>query len=226
MNLQGYLELREKVRAETPQPRHVCYTCRQAGFGCFCEFVVPFDSGIHFVILIHPIEVKRRIATGRMAHLCLKGSTLIEGTEFSQNRKVREIVLDKRNHCVVLYPGRRSVNLSLLSDEGRASLVPAGKKLVVFVIDGTWNTAGRMIRSDCLRELPTISFEPGLKSRFRVRKQPAPECLSTIEAIHHTLDLLQGRADNSPDVREHDNLLTVFDQMVEFQLRFTESKRD
>jgi DTW domain-containing protein YfiP len=50
-----------------------------------------------------------------------------------------------------------------------------------------------------------------------VRKQPAPEFLSTIEAIHQTIDLFAEGGS-----REHDNLLTVFDQMVEFQLRFTE----
>lgn len=208
-----------------PRPRHVCWTCRQAGFGCFCEFVKPFDPKIHFVILIHPIEVKRRIATGRMAHLCLQNSTLIEGQEFSSNKKVSEIVSNLDNHCVVLYPGRNSLNLSSLSNGQRASFMPDGKRLVIFVIDGTWNTAGRMIRSQHLRELPTISFDSTFPSRFRVRRQPAPEYLSTIEAIHQTIDLLgpvTAPASESAE-RAHDNLLTVFDSMVEFQLRFTKS---
>jgi DTW domain-containing protein YfiP len=223
MDLQSYLQRKENLKANLKQPRPVCWTCRQAGFGCFCEFVRPFDSGIHFVILIHPIEVKRRIATGRMAHLCLKNSTLIEGQEFSDNLKVREIASDKSNYCVVLYPGRHSVNLSSLSKDERSNLAPPDKKLVVFVIDGTWNTAGRMIRSRCLRDLPTISFDANFQSRFRVRRQPAPECLSTIEAIHETIDQLQFQNEAATRLRDHDNLLTVFDQMVKFQLRFTEN---
>lgn len=180
----------------------------------------PFECGIEFVILIHPIEVKRRIATGRMAHLCLADSHLIAGKEFSSNREVQSILANPKNFCVTLYPGPRSKNLSLMTEEARACFVPPGKKLVVFVIDGTWNTAGRMIRSDGLRDLPTISFDPETQSRFRVRKQPAPECLSTIEAIHRTIDLLKGPSSS----REHDTLLDVFDQMVEFQLLFSESK--
>jgi DTW domain-containing protein YfiP len=138
---------------------------------------------------------------------------------------VSEIISAKENHCVILYPGRHSVNLSTLTGRDRSKLIPVGKKLVIFVIDGTWNTSGRMIRSDRLRDLPTISFNSNNLSRFRVRKQPAHECLSTIEAIHQTIDLL--RTENGAGVpeREHDNLLTVFDQMVEFQLRFTEPRQ-
>ena len=219
MNVETYRKRKAEFKALAPKPRFVCYRCRQAGFGCFCEFVRPFESSAHFVILIHPIEVKRRIATGRMAHLCLKNSTLIQGVEFSENEMIDSIVGDSRNHCVVLYPGRHSLNLSELNEEERCSLVPTSKRLVVFVIDGTWNTAGRMIRSRNLRDLARISFDPNLQSRFRVRKQPAPECLSTIGAIHRTIELLPGLGS-----RDHDNLLEVFDQMVEFQLRFTEDQ--
>lgn len=159
------------------------------------------------------MEARRRVATGRMAHLCLRGSTLIEGIQFSGHAKIREIVSNPENHCVILYPGRNSVDLS----SAGSSFVPEGKKLVVFVIDGTWATAGRMIRSEDLRGLPSVSFSLVARSRFRVRKQPAAECLSTIEAIHRTIDLLGTTS-------EHDSLLKVFDRMVEFQLGFTESK--
>jgi DTW domain-containing protein YfiP len=175
--------------------------------------VKPFDPGVQFVILIHPIEARRRVATGRMAHLSLRGSILIEGIEFSGHPQIRELVSSPENHCVILYPGRNSTDLS---HEG-AAFIPNGKKLVVFVIDGTWATAGRMIRSEDLRGLPSISFTPSTRSRFRVRRQPAAECLSTIEAIHRTIDLLG-------TTQDHDRLLTVFDKMVEFQLGFSESK--
>jgi DTW domain-containing protein YfiP len=184
---------------------------------------VPVALDVHFVILIHPLEVKRRVATGRMAHLCLSESTLIEGFDFSGNARVGGFVADPRNHCVVLYPGPRSVNLSRLSDEGRVALTPPGRRLVVFVIDGTWNTAGRMIRNEHLGGLPTLSFDPGEPSRFRVRKQPKPECLSTIEAIHRTIDLL--RPNDVARTRAHDNMLSVFDYLVDYQLLFENSKR-
>ncbi len=216
VNLEAYLQLKKDRHTAVPRSRSVCYRCNQAGFGCYCEFVKPFAADMKFVILIHPIEVKRRIATGRMAHLCLKDSELIQGQEFSNSIRVQALTQDEKNHCVVLYPGDRSVNLTALTPNERKQLIPDGKKLVIFVIDGTWNTAGRMIRSTHLKNLPRISFDADAPSRFRVRKQPMPECLSTIEAIHKTIELY------SPETNDHDNLLDVFDQMVEFQLKFTE----
>ena len=221
MNLAEYLKRRAELDALEKRPRAVCWNCRQIQTYCVCPAVRAFATDVHFVILIHPIEVRRRIATGRLAHLCLENSTLIEGIDFSDDARVRAFTADSGNRCVALYPGRDSINLSRLNHEGRRELVAGAKRLVIFVIDGTWATAGRMRRSRGLIDLPTVSFNPDRQSRFRVRKQPAPECLSTIEAIHHTLDLLSD--DEGP--RPHDNLLEVFDRMVEAQLGFIEERR-
>ena len=167
------------------------------------------------MILTHPIEVRRRIATGRMSHLCLQNSELIVGHDYSRNHKVNAILADDSYHSVILYPGRQSLNISSWSIEEKSGLVPAGKKLAVFVIDGTWNTARKMLHlSSNLKALPQICFTPVRLSTFRVRKQPAPECVSTIEAIHQCIELL------GTETREHDKLLKVFDQLVEQQLVF------
>lgn len=168
---------------------------------------------MRFVILNHPIEMKRRIATGRMSHLCLEKSWLIVGHDYTQNAQVNAIIANPAFHCVILYPGQRSVNLSPLSRSERSALFPRDRELVVFVIDGTWATARQTAwQSQNLKALPRVCFTPPAPSNFRVRKQPRPECFSTIEAIHHTIDLL---GDGS---RKHDVLLDVFNQMVERQL--------
>jgi DTW domain-containing protein YfiP len=78
-----------------------------------------------------------------------------------------------------------------------------------------------MIRqSENLKSLPRICFSPAKPSNFRVRKQPHPNCYSTIEAIHHTIELVGASQGFSTDQREHDKLLTAFDFMVERQLNF------
>ena len=65
------------------------------------------------------------------------------------------------------------------------------KTPLILVVDGTWNTARKMLRlSRNLHSVPRICFTPVRPSRFRVRKQPHPNCYSTIEAIHQTLELL------------------------------------
>ncbi|MES3037449.1 MAG: tRNA-uridine aminocarboxypropyltransferase [Bdellovibrionota bacterium] len=221
MDIQEYRQRRETLLSEKPKYRCLCMTCMQPDFGCYCPHVQKFDPKIKFVILIHPIEVKRRIATGRMSHLCMPSSKLVMGQDYTLNKEINEILEDSNNQPVVLYPGRKSLNLTGMSAEQRTEVFDSGKTPVVFVIDGTWATARKMIRqSKNLFDLPRICFTPPGPSRFRVRKQPGVECYSTIEAIHHTIELLGDSAGFSTMDREHDKLLYVFDKMVERQLDF------
>lgn len=210
-----------RAKPDAPVFRETCYRCfRPAGF-CYCGLIQKIETRVTFVILIHPIEVKRPIATGRMAHLCLQDSRLIPGEDFAQNEAVNGILQDPGNHCLLLYPGTDAIDISNPSRIPRAALFPENKKTVVFVVDGTWKTAKKTVaRSVNLRKLPTVCFTPKSPSRFRVRKQPAPGCYSTIEAIHHVLDLLCESGERGQSPRPHDSLLAVFDRMVERQLEF------
>jgi len=219
LNLQDYLEQREKLEKSSQKYRTLCVTCLQPEFGCYCHLVKEFDPHMKVVILIHPIEVKRRIATGRMSHLMLANSHLIKGQDFTENEELNSILQSPIYQSVVLYPGSLSLNLSDLKPSEQNLIFSPEKQLALIVIDGTWATAGRMIRqSKNLIDLPRVCFTPTGASRFRVRKQPAPQCLSTIEAIHQTIEVLRPVLRLSQDYNEHDRLLDVFDSMVERQL--------
>jgi DTW domain-containing protein YfiP len=69
MNLETFRQKRLAAAQNQPVFRKICLTCRQPDFSCFCEWLRPFDPKIDFIILTHPIEQQRRIATGRMSHL-------------------------------------------------------------------------------------------------------------------------------------------------------------
>ncbi|MGZ5790085.1 MAG: tRNA-uridine aminocarboxypropyltransferase, partial [Burkholderiaceae bacterium] len=216
MNLHEYQAMRQLLSDQMPQVRATCHHCRQSKFNCYCAHVQRFDPQITFVILIHPVEVQRRIATGRMSHLCLENSYLIEGENFSKHEIVNGLIADPSHQCVMLYPGQDSVNLSELSDADRSTPFASDRKLVIFVIDGTWATARKMVRySRNLGALPRICFSLDRPSNFRVRKQPAVGCYSTIEAIHQAIELVGPFYRFPIASRRHDNLLTVFDKMVE-----------
>jgi DTW domain-containing protein YfiP len=68
----------------------------------------------------------------------------------------------------------------------------AGRRLVVFLLDGTWACAAKMLRiSTSLKELPQIMFPPAAPSRFVIKQQPVVGCLSTLEATHELLLALE-----------------------------------
>jgi DTW domain-containing protein YfiP len=211
------MELRSEKHL--PKSRDYCRQCIRPAGHCYCAQIKKFDPKVQFVILIHPIEQRRQIATGRMAHLCLEQSTLIPGYNYTEDAQVNAILKNDSLYPVILFPGPTSINLSHLSSETRDGLFPKNKKLVVFVIDGTWNTARKTMHlSGNLKTLPRVCFSPTTPSEFRVRKQPTAECYSTIEAIHQTIELLGTEQGFDLESRHHDQLLNTFRWMVQAQL--------
>ncbi len=140
---------------------------------------------------------------------------------------VDSILSNEDHHCVVLYPGDDSINLSTLDSQQKEKLFPLNKKLVVFVLDGTWSTAKKTLaRSQNLSHLPRICFTPTKTSNFRVRRQPKPYCYSTVEAIHQTIELVGGSRGFEVKQREHDHLLDIFNWLVENQMALSQKAAD
>jgi len=216
-------QLRTSGLADPTRYRAWCHCCRRPRSACYCSLIESFESDPRFVIMTQPREAKHRLGTGRMAHLCLRNSVLLEGVDFSKNETVNRELQSPSAFSVLLYPSKNSLNLSRQTPAERASLVPADRKLVVFVLDGTWKTVRKMIRlSRNLASLPAICFEPPSPSAYRIRRQPKPHCYSTLEAIHHVLDLFSPSGDEaSRSHRPHENLLTVFNSVIDRQLAYT-----
>ena len=181
-----------------------------------------------FVFLMHPKEFKHeKAATGRLTHLCLSKSRIISGVGFDENEEVRELIEDPANFPVLLYPGREAVNLSppggpppggVESPLARFRTDLGGRTLTVFLLDATWALGRKMLRlSPRLQALPRIMFTPSAPSRYIIKQQPHPSCLSTLEATHELLlALQQAGLDEYP---LPDQLLSLFQRMQDYQLR-------
>ena len=169
-----------------------------------------------FVILMHPYEHKRvKANTGRLTHLCLADSELHLGIGFDEHEAVQALINDPRNFPVLLYPGRDSRDLS----KGELPVADlAGRRLVVFLLDATWRLVRPMFRTSLsLQRLPRIMFTNAAPSRYIIKRQPEPGCLSTLEATHELLGALD-RA--GLDVySQPTQLIDLFPRMQDFQIR-------
>jgi len=209
------------VRHPEPEitPRSLCWRCHRARSACFCPQVRPFASGPKVVVLLHPKEHKHRVGTARIVELGIQDAQVLRGhgRDFDQDPRLLSLLEDPTLHAMILYPGPRATALESASPE----LVPEGRRLLVIAIDGTWAHAKKMIReSRVLSSLPQLAFTPTQRSRYRFREQPADLCVSTVEAVHSVIELLHRQSIYPlPEGRAHDNLLHVFDWLVEFQLR-------
>jgi DTW domain-containing protein YfiP len=141
------------------------------------------------------------IGTARMAHLSLPSSTLRVGIDFARDPVVRATVGSAGTY--VLYPGDDALDVRELA---------AGAIRTLVVLDGTWANAATLLKANPpLRALPRVAFTPARPSEYRIRRQPAAECLSTIEALAEVLHVLE------PDGGPFARLLAPFAAMVERQ---------
>jgi DTW domain-containing protein YfiP len=162
------------------------------------------------------MEFKRKkCTTGRLTCLNLANSEIITGVGFDDDVRVRSLIDDPASYPVLLYPGEGAMSISRGELPGAAL---GARTLVVFLIDATWHCARRMVReSPSLLRLPRLSIEPASPSRFIIKRQPEPWCLSTIEATHELLLALDaGGLDVYPDKQR---LLGAFEVMQNLQLR-------
>lgn len=202
--------------------REICDTCRRAKTICFCGKVKSFAAGPSLVLLTHPKESRKAIGTARIVHRCIENSILIRGngTDFDRNEKLQALLASEEYHSVLLYPGKQALNLTEISPEDFQKLPYFKKKWRVVLVDGTWAQANRMLKeSNLLKTLPQICFTPKAVSNYRIRKEPKPAYVSTLEASHSLLKILS-ELGRYPTPLGAENLLEVFDWMVDLQIEY------
>ena len=203
--------------------RVMCYRCFWPKELCWCPTLEPIETRSRFVFLMHPKEYKQeKAATGRLTHLCLPNSSLHMGMAFDAEGDVQALLSDPRYHSVLLYPGTSAVNLTAREAGAPNPLVPAlaggQRTLLVVILDATWSGARKMLRlSPSLQRLPRIMFTPRDTSRYVIKQQPQEGCLSTLEAVHELLRMLDALGLDRYANPAH--LLEVFARMQDFQIR-------
>jgi DTW domain-containing protein YfiP len=156
------------------------------------------------VILQHPRERDVPIGTARMASLCLPRAELHVGTSVAECGSLARTLEDPERPAILLYPGRGAIDVAKHPPKTPVTLV---------VVDGTWSQAKKVVKHDAtLARLPRYAFDPPEPSDYRIRREPAAHCVSTIEALMHVLGALEGNAERFRA------LLTPFRAMVDAQI--------
>ncbi len=144
------------------------------------------------------------IGTARLAHLCLPNSELHVGAHLEDSGALRAALADPTRTAILLYPAEGAVDVAEFS---------SGKQLTLVVVDGTWSNAKKMVeRNPVLAALPRVAFQPPRPSEYRIRKEPKPYCVSTVEALAHVLGVLEG------DAARFEGLLEPFHRMIDRQI--------
>ncbi len=135
------------------------------------------------VIVRHHLERWRSSNTGRLVHLALPNSVIVDHGGIAG-----PAALPPLERAWLLYPEGEPVTTRPEPPPGE-----------LVVLDATWAQARRMYRKlGALRGLPTLRLPDAPMPSARLRESPAPGRVSTIEAIARALRLVEGDAVAAP----------------------------
>jgi len=163
---------------------------------------------------MHPKEFKKvKNNTGYFTHRTLENSELFVGIDFSNNRRINEII--QTHESYILFPSADALNLSTTTPVKNEK---EKKAIVIFLIDATWSCASKIFKkSQNLQTLQHMSFTTTRESQYQIKEQPKSHYLSTIESTLVVLELLNvWKIENTPTKNLND-FLNPFLQMIEYQ---------
>jgi hypothetical protein len=189
--------------ADAQEARERCLQCLRPAAQCYCDHLIRVANRTPVVIVQHPHEQFHPFGTARMVRRCFERAQVHVDYDRTLRDERRALPLPKG--AALLYPGPDARDLATLEPEERPS--------ALVVIDATWGQARGLYRDLApLQALPKVSFDATQPSRYRIRKQPRLECLSTVEAVVRALELLE------PDLAGLDRVLDAFAAMIDLQI--------
>ncbi|WP_024644567.1 tRNA-uridine aminocarboxypropyltransferase [Pseudomonas syringae] len=179
-----------------------CERCLRPTAHCLCALIPQLDSRTRVLILQHPSEVSHALNTARLAALGLVNAQLYVGEVFDD---LHAVLSPPGYQARLLFPGEAAETLTPYASDA--------PPMLLVVPDGTWRKVRKMLHlNPLLAALPRVSLGVVPASRYRLRKAPRPDALSTLEAIVHALQALEAPSSFAA-------LLKPFDALIEGQIQ-------
>lgn len=160
-----------------------CTRCLLQQRVCLCAEIPTIATRTRVVIVRHHLERWRSSNSGRLAHLALSNSEIIDhgGAE-------GPAVMPPLDGAWLVFPE---------GEPRHEAPVPPPRQLVF--LDATWSQARRMFRKlSALRGLPILRLADAPMPAARLRESPGEGRVSTIEAIARALRLVEGEGPALP----------------------------
>jgi DTW domain-containing protein len=189
--------------------RPTCYRCMKPGVACVCALVPRVQNRTEVIVFQHPRERFHPLGTARLVELGLERAHVETLWPNQTNHLPRASLSGK---TALLYPSADARDLRDLSPSERPERLVA--------IDGTWSHA-RCLHRDApwLGALPHVMLRPDAPSRYRIRREPHRDYLSTVEAIVRALQILES---DTPGLAA---LIDAFDRMIDRQIELAALRR-
>lgn len=191
--------------------REKCYKCYRPKSSCMCSACETIETQTKFIVLMHPKEFKKvKNNTGHFTHLSLTNSELFVGIDFSEHKKINEIIATHESY--ILFPSVNAVNITDVKPQLKK------KPLAIFLIDSTWACTKKIFtQSHNLNRLKHMSFTTTKTSQYEIKVQPDEAYLSTIESTLVVLELLNAHNIENIAPLALQRFLNPFEKMIAYQ---------
>lgn len=159
---------------------------------CVCDVFPRFELKTQVIAMIHSREYWRPSNTGHLVRLCLENSQVVKKLG-DQGYKESPLRVDDSWTNYALFP---APDAKVLSPEMKSDAERAGKPIRLYVPDGSWRQASKMVtRDSVLASLPKVVVpESDRASVYRLRTESRSEGMATFEAIARAIGALEGDA--------------------------------
>ena len=166
--------------------RPLCSHCKFSLQTCLCEDLSVFENKLKIIVLQDPNEVKVSKNTARLLPLCLSQCELLVGESQADFARLANLPSES---TALLYPSDEAILLDQLHPHHSLFI----KQLThLVVLDGTWKKAFKILQlTPVLNNFKKVSFAKIPQNRYRIRKAPRADSLSTLEAVAHSLKLIE-----------------------------------
>ncbi len=169
---------------------------------CICDSVVPMENKIFLLILQHPQEQDRALATARLTALHFKNAMVKVGLSWPSLQKIIGQDVDPQRWAILYLGSAKAADLApdqdivLLDRGGKAEEHPRGiLKAIegVIVLDGTWSQAKALWwRNAWMLKCRRVVLNPASPSLYgNLRREPRADGLSTLESVAVLLSTLE-----------------------------------
>ncbi len=192
--------------------RTTCPACYRPPAYCYCSHIIDVANTWPVFILQDVREAKHPIGTARIAALSLSQAEMVtlNPDKADTSADLLNTVFSRPlNSPALIYPGG---NARSVRELGAAEL-PSGSPRDLLFIDASWGRSLRLLKVfPALGALPCFVLDGLPASRYRIRRQPSDDAVSTLEAIVYTLQQVEPASDFSA-------MLATMDWMVGQQIK-------
>lgn len=192
-----------------------CPDCWKAVALCLCSEIQTVSAQTQVLILQHPQEARNPLTSARLASATLLNSVHKVGLNWRSLSAALGAQAEAKNWAVLFLGTLKNseklpkVPFQVVTQKG-AAVDPKTIEGIV-ILDGNWKQSKTLWwRNPWLLKLKRIVLNPQIPSNWgALRKQPRPECLSTIESLSFTLHHLGEKS------QVCDALNSIFEKHVE-----------